>query len=482
MSNPAIRVRFAPSPTGPMTLGNARTALFNWLFARSTGGTFVVRIEDTDKERSRTEHEKDLLESLQWIGINWDEGPAAQGVGEQGEYGPYHQTERLAIYREYLEKLLQKGEAYYCYCTKEELEVQRQNALAAGEPLVYSGKCRHRDEVPQNAKSVIRFHIPQQTITFRDIIRGEVVFDTATIGDIVIAKNLDEPLYNFAVVVDDQCMRISHVIRGEDHIANTPKQIALQKALGFTGVQYAHLPLMLAADRSKLSKRTADISILSYRERGYLPHAVMNFLALLGWHPTGEQEIFEPHELIAIFDIERVQKAGAIFNPEKLTWINAQHIKKMTNAQLAQVVAGSIPPTHALSSQRIEKIIAITRDRLNTLQDFTDASKFFFEIADYDTSLLVWKKDTAPITKQIIEKILGVLEAVDEQSWSGEVLQQSLQSLCTQYSNGSVLWPLRVALSGLAGSPGPFEIADILGKDEVIRRIKHAYEKLSSLE
>lgn len=482
MSNPAIRVRFAPSPTGPMTLGNARTALFNWLFARKTGGTFVVRIEDTDRERSKKEHEKDLLESLRWIGITWDEGPAAQGTTEQGEYGPYHQTERFATYRQYLEKLLEKKEAYYCYCTKEELDAQREQALKNGAPLIYSGRCRNRDNTPVGAPAVIRFHIPQQTIVFRDMIRGEVVFDTATIGDIVIAKSINEPLYNFAVVVDDFLMKISHVIRGEDHIANTPKQIALQKALGFTTVQYAHLPLMLAADRSKLSKRTADISILSYRERGYLPQAVMNFLALLGWHPSGEQEIFEPQELIAAFDIERVQKAGAIFNPEKLEWINAQHIKKMTDEELLHTVQTNLPKSHALSNAQITKIVAAVRDRLTTVQDFEGASKFFFELGEYEPNLLVWKKDTAATTQQIIQSIIPVLQAIGEDAWRGESVQASLQPLCMHYSNGSVLWPLRVALSGLAGSPGPFEIADVLGKEETLRRLNLAQQKLASYQ
>ncbi|HUC31179.1 MAG TPA: glutamate--tRNA ligase, partial [Candidatus Paceibacterota bacterium] len=333
----SIRVRFAPSPTGPIHIGSVRTALFNWLFARKYGGTFILRIEDTDKERSEKKYDDELLQGLSWVGLDWDEGPQPIGTGDQlklggekGEYGPYRQSERTEIYKKYLNQLITSGDAYYCYCSKEDIEAQRQAMLAQGRPPKYSGHCRNIAAPPEGkSPEVIRFKVPEIKVEFKDLVRGKVVFDAALFGDMIIAKDLDTPLYNFAVVVDDELMKISHVIRAEDHLSNTPKQILMQRALGFAEPIYAHIPLILNADRSKMSKRFTDVALMNYRDRGYVPEAMINFLAFLGWHPKGDKEVLSRKELIAEFDIDRVQQSGAIFNEEKLDWLNREHIKIM---------------------------------------------------------------------------------------------------------------------------------------------------------
>ncbi len=484
--NPDIRVRFAPSPTGPMTLGNARTALFNWLYARKTGGTFIVRIEDTDTVRSTKEHEYNLLESLRWIGIAWDEGPVGDGRDEKetGPYNPYHQSNRSSIYEKYINQLLEEKKAYLCYCTPDELAREKEKAIQEGRPYIYSGRCRSRAETStdETLPRVIRFQVPEKIISFVDMIRGEVSFDTKTIGDIVIAKTPQTPLFNFAVIVDDYLMKISHVIRGEDHIANTPKQIAIAEALGFSVPQYAHLPLMLAADRTKLSKRTADTSILRYREEGYLPEAIMNFLALLGWHPKDDKEVFSPMELIEAFELERVQKAGAIFNPEKLDWMNGQHIKRLSLPDLYQKLQPFIPreSAHAFSPEDIGKMVALHQDRLLKLADFRDQCAFFFAVPEYESSLLIWKDAPVDLVREILQAIRALFENIADSEFTADELPKKLDSLTTLHGNGNVLWPLRVALSGLKGSVGPFAIADIIKKEETIRRIDLALSKLSS--
>src|SRR3989344_795641 len=314
-----IRVRIAPSPTGLLHIGTARTALFNRLFAKKNGGKFILRIEDTDKERSKPEYEKDILEGLKWLGLEWDEF--------------YKQSERTEIYEKYLKNLLDEGKAYWCFCGKEELERKKEIMQKDGRTPKYGGKCREiASETAEIRRqggepAVIRFKMSEEIVKFSDLIRGEVEFNSALFGDIVIAKNLDTPLYNFSAVLDDGLMKISHIIRGEDHIANTPRQILIQNALGFERPIYVHLPLILNPDRSKLSKRFNETSLNEYRKRGYLPEAIANFMALLGWHPEGDREVFSLSELAEKFEMEKVQKGGAIFNEEKLNWFNGEYIK-----------------------------------------------------------------------------------------------------------------------------------------------------------
>ncbi|MEK7174396.1 MAG: glutamate--tRNA ligase, partial [Patescibacteria group bacterium] len=315
-----IRVRYAPSPTGHWHVGGVRVVLYNWLYARKTGGTFIVRIEDTDQERSKREFELEIFDSLRWLGLDYDEGPiwtkkenGATTSSEKGEYGPYHQSERRDIYRNYLTQLTEKGRAYYCYCTKEDLEAERQLLSAQGLPPKYGGHCRNLTSPPVGKKpETIRFRIPETVVKFHDLIRGDVSFDASLFGDIVIAKDLDNPLYNFAVVVDDELMHISHVIRGEEHLSNTPKQILFQKALGFRAPEYAHFPLILNPDRSKMSKRYGETTLSGYRDTGYLPEAMVNFFLLQGWHPKDNREVMTPHEAAELFEFKDVQKTGAV--------------------------------------------------------------------------------------------------------------------------------------------------------------------------
>jgi nondiscriminating glutamyl-tRNA synthetase len=347
-----VRVRIAPSPTGPLHLGTARTALFNFLFARKYQGIFILRIEDTDVERSKPEFEKDIIENLKWLGIEWDEGP---DVG--GDFGPYRQSQRKEIYKKYLEKLLAEGKAYYCFCTKEELESERQYQLSIGQAPRYSGKCANlkKEEVEKYLKegkpSVIRLKVPTKKIEVEDLVRGKIEFDSSLIGDFIIAKNFSYPLYNFACVVDDYEMRISHVIRGEDHLSNTPKQILIQEALGFPRPKYAHLPLILGPDRSKLSKRHGAVSISEYRKQGFLPEALVNFIAFLGWHPKTERYIYSLPALIKDFSLEKIQKGGAIFNIKRLEFLNGFYIRQKSIEKLTELC---LP--YLIESKLIEKI------------------------------------------------------------------------------------------------------------------------------
>ncbi len=322
-----IRTRIAPSPTGLFHPGTARTALTNYLFARKNGGVFVLRIEDTDLERSDKKYEKDIIDGLRWLGIEWDEG-----VEVGGDFGPYHQTERVDTYSKYIQKLLDEGKAFYCWHTKEELEKEKNEQMERKESPRHV--CEHKkdkeaQEKKDKANTIIRLDMPDKKVSFKDMVRGKVEFDSKLLGDISLAKNIETPLYNFAVVIDDFEMQISHVIRGEDHISNTPKQIIIGEALGFERPEFGHLPLLLGTDKSKLSKRHGVISVTKFKEEGYLPEAILNFLALLGWNPGDDKEIFSIKELIEEFSIEKIQKGGAVFNVEKLDWINGQYIRQL---------------------------------------------------------------------------------------------------------------------------------------------------------
>jgi len=463
-----VRVRIAPSPTGYLHIGTARTALFNWLFARKNAGTFVLRIEDTDLERSEKRFEKDIIEGLKWLGLEWDEGPIRQ-------------SDRLEIYEKYISKLLEDELAYYCFCSKEELETERQAMLTQGFAPKYSGKCRSlaAEEVKKKLKAgtghVIRFKVPETKITFKDLIRGNIAFDTALIGDIAIAKNPRAPLYNFAVVIDDEEMKISHVIRGEDHIANTPKQILIQKALGFPHPHYAHLPLILDPDRSKMSKRYSATSIQDYRDAGYLPEALTNFIALLGWHPQGEKEVLNMAEIVQEFDLGRVQKAGAVFNVNKLDWLNSQYIRNTGNEIIAQKL--QLAPT-----KENLKIIEITKGRMKKLTDFKELAGFFFELPNYPPALLIWKDASKKNIIGNLKSAEEILAAVSEESFIQANLEKLLMPLAEERGRGEVFWPLRAALSGSETSPGPFEIMEAVGKKETIKRIKAAIIRLGNVE
>ncbi|HEY4496664.1 MAG TPA: glutamate--tRNA ligase [Candidatus Paceibacterota bacterium] len=461
-----IRVRFAPSPTGPLHVGGARTALFNWLFARSKGGKFILRIEDTDRERSKKEFEESIVTGLEWLGLTWDEF--------------YRQSERSDIYRDYLLKLIQSGEAYYCFCTKEDLEAEKTAMKADGLSPKYSGRCRSisKEEAKsrvEKEKSVIRFVVPEKEVSFNDLIKGDIKFNTSLIGDIVIAKSLDQPLFNFAVVVDDGLMEITHVIRGEDHIPNTPKQILIAEALGFDIPRFGHMPLILNTDRSKMSKRFADVAMSDYIRAGYLKDAMMNFLAFLGWHPKEEKEIMTRQELVDEFSLERMQKAGAVFNIEKLDWMNGYYINKLSDEDFIIYASNFVPSGWKLNPE----IAASVKSRIKKFNELRDLIDFYFELPDYDTTLLRWKESPLSMAREGLREIASRIEVVGDNNFNKDYLEKTLLEAVPKDKRGDFFWPLRVSLSGKKTSPPPFEIMGIIGRTESLNRIKIAESKIA---
>ena len=486
-----VRVRIAPSPTGALHVGIARSALFNYLFAKKNKGSFVLRIEDTDLERSDLKWTQDIIEELKWLGIDWQEGPDIDG-----KYGPYKQSQRLAIYEKYIRKLLDENRAYYCFCSEDELEAMRQEQMARGVAPHYNGKCVNlsvketRKLLDENKPSVIRFKVSKKKVKFTDLIRGEVEFDAGLVGDVIIAKDLKTPLYNLAVVVDDYEMQISHVIRGEDHISNTPKQVLIQEALGFDQPIYAHLPLILAPDRTKLSKRHGTVSIAEYREQGYLPEALVNFMVLLGWNPGTEKEIFTLSSLAKEFSLEKVQKSGAIFNIQRLNFINGFYIREKAIEKLTELCVPYLKKAGLLvmgqiSKNKLEKIVEVSKTRMKKLSEIVELSDFFFEDKlNYGKNLLKWQemgdsdiKDSLLVSEKILSEV---------KDWDLKDLEEVLLSATGKFNlekgypeknKGYLLWPLRVALSGKQASASPFEIADILGKEKTLKRITEAIIK-----
>lgn len=492
-----IRTRIAPSPTGYLHIGTARTALYNYLFARRHGGQFIMRTEDTDKERSRIEFEQDIIEGLHWLGIHWDEGPDISGP-----YGPYRQSERSDIYKKYLQELASNNLLYSCFCTQEELEQERELQTLAKQPPRYSGKCRALSDGERKAlegqgrASTLRFKIPQEVVTIQDLIRGDITFDTSTLDDIIIAKNIDTPLFNFAVIVDDYLMKITHVIRGEDHISNTPKQILIAKALGFEIPQFGHMPLILNADRTKLSKRQNKVSLLEYRKDGYLPEALINFMVLLGWSGETDRELFSLSELESIFSLDRVHKAGAIFNLAKLDWFNAHYIRNTPLDTLASQCLPFLIDAHhiipnddgsytatatqqTMSKEDLMLIVSLEQQRMRKISECAPALGYLFvDQPIYEASLLSWKGMASVDVKANLLFLESQLSEIPEDQFTAATIEQRLKEAITQVDkkNGEVLWPFRVALTGQAASPSPFDIAPILGKTATLRRIAYARE------
>lgn len=420
MSMNQIRVRFAPSPTGYIHVGNARTALFNWLFARQKGGIFVLRVEDTDIERSREEYEKRLIADLRWLGLDWDEGP---DVG--GPYGPYRQSERLEIYSYYAQKMIQSGHAYYCFCTPEELEKERQEALARGLSPKYSGKCRHLSleealsRIKAGEKAAIRLKVPEEgEIGFHDLIRGDLNFDLKLIGDPILLRSNGLPAYNYAVVIDDHLMAITHVIRGEDHISNTPRQLLVYRALGFEPPQFAHLSMVMGHDNTRLSKRHGATSVDQFAQMGILPEALFNYLAFLGWAPPEGQEVLTREELISLFDLKRVSRSAAIFDYEKLYWLNRQHLKRLSPKEIAQKAypflqkAALLPEPEEMTPQHwswLEKGVESFLDSIDRLDELPERFRLLFDFStqnmDEEAQKILTDETSKKIARLFCEKI-----------------------------------------------------------------------------
>ncbi len=460
-----IRVRFAPSPTGFVHVGNARTALFNWLFAKKSGGRFILRIEDTDVERSTKEYEAQLLQDLRWLGLDWDEGP---DVG--GPYGPYRQSERLHLYRQHALKLIEEGKAYYCFCSPEELEEERKKAMQEGRPYVYSGKCRNiplqeaKRRVEAGEKASVRFKVPERgTLEFDDLVRGRLSFDLSLIGDFIILRSNGMPSYNYAVVIDDRYMKITHVIRGEDHISNTPKQILIYEAFGWEKPKFAHLSMVLGPDRSRLSKRHGATSLGQFRQEGYLPEALMNYLALLGWSPPDGKELLTKQELIKRFSLDKVSRASAVFDYGKLRWLNHQHMRLLPAEELAERLLPFVE----------DKLPDADRDFLRLCaQLLLDSSYTLKEMALQLFALLEF--EPAAKDEKASEIIRGkgreIILAFADKVKKGRRVEQVLREVSKETgARGKELYlPLRVAITG--ASQG-------LELESVFKIIKEAAER-----
>ncbi|MCL6479183.1 MAG: glutamate--tRNA ligase [Peptococcaceae bacterium] len=482
-----IRVRFAPSPTGPLHIGGARSALFNWLFARRYGGTFIVRIEDTDLERSSRSSEENILESLRWLGLDWDEG-----IGVGGPHGPYRQTERLDLYRGYARQLLEAGQAYYCYCTEEELAAEREKLMAKGELPRYLGRCRNlcADEKARleaaGRKPVIRFKVPEEeTVVINDLVRGEVSFQCSGIGDFIIVKSDGIPTYNFAVVVDDRLMEVSHVIRAEEHLSNTPRQVLIYKAFNWPVPEFAHVSLILGKDRGKMSKRHGATSIEQYMEMGYLPEALINFLALLGWSPGGEEEVLDIDRIKEQFSLDRVAKNPAVFDLDKLNWLNGHYIRQSPVDRLAGMaiphlrragyLAGEVTPEQY---RWLMKVMAVVKNYINNLSEITGhIDVFFAEAVDPvdEEALAVLRQEEVPAVLERLKDKLAAAPSVDEES-----VKSMIKGLGKELGLGGkkVFMPLRVAVTGRTHGPELHQVIAVLGADKTIRRLERALSEV----
>lgn len=489
-----VRTRFAPSPTGFLHVGNLRTALYAYLVAKQNGGQFILRIEDTDQKRFVEGAVEAVLKSLNWANINPDEGVVlaedGKTITQKGSKGPYIQSERLEIYHQHVNQLLENDQAYYCFCTPERLEEVREKQQTNKLPTGYDGFCRGIDReeakkrVANGESHTIRLKMPKEgEATFNDLIRGEVSFKNELIDDQVLLKADGFPTYHLAVVVDDHLMEITHVIRGEEWLSSTPKHIQLYKYFGWEMPQFAHLSLFLNADKSKLSKRQGDVAVEDYIKKGYLPEAMINFMAFLGWNPGGEKELYTLEELIKEFSLDKVSKASAVFNLEKLDWYNKEYLKRMSNDKIAGMSLVYFIATDWWQdnwAERLSKAVVLEKERVITLTELPEAIKFAFIQPEYQKDILVWKKSTAEEAKKILQELGLILNNFSIQEWDKDNLQIKIGEWVKEkgYSNGIVLWPMRAALSGKENSPGPFEIAEVLGKDEAIARIKIASEKL----
>ncbi len=461
-----VRVRFAPSPTGFLHLGGARTALFNWLYARHNRGIFILRIEDTDKTRSTEEYIDAIIKGMKWLELGWDEGP-------------FRQTDRFDIYRNYVDKLLKEGKAYYCYCSSEELEARRKEAMSQGKPLKYTGRCRNLKEPVPGITPVVRFKMPQEGQTVvDDLIKGKVVFNNEQLDDLIILRSDGTPTYNLTVVVDDVDMGITHIIRGDDHLNNTPKQIQFYHALEYPVPRFAHLPMILGSDKTRLSKRHGALSVMAYYEMGYLPDAVVNYLVRLGWS-YGDREVFTREELIKYFSFENVGKAAAVFNPEKLLWLNSQYIINTSSEKLVELVKPFLVREEVIGEEEmmdkkwLSKAIDTLKERSKTLIELAKSLRYYIaEEIEYDEKARA--KFLNEQSRELLIEMKDGLSLLDE--FTKESIERLFRSIVEKYGVklGLLAQPVRVALTGSTASPGIFEVIDVLGKEKTIKRLEKA--------
>ena len=482
-----IRVRFAPSPTGHMHIGNARTALFNYLFARKNGGTFVLRIEDTDRERSTPEAVQIIVDSLNWLGIDWDEGYFGRDEHgspiEKGVLGPYTQMRRLTLYDKYMNKLLEEGKAYPCFCSEEELDLKRKASTEKGLVPKYDRKCcaLSKEEAEQRKKTeryAVRFKVEPGLVEFEDLVRGKVVFNTDQIGDFVIARPDGVPVYNYAVVIDDAEMQISHVIRGEDHLSNTPRQVLLYRALGFTAPLFAHLPMILGADRSKLSKRHGETSLLAYREKGFLPEAMFNYMSLLGWYPRDGVEIKSKQSLAAEFALPDVGHSGAIFDEKKLTWMNHEYIQKLSIKELAEFCLPYIKTVDIAgkSAEWVASMLETVKTGINFCAEVPELTKLFFQPDELAAEgLAVLAAESAPKVLLALKAELAKTQLTKDNC--KEIIGAAGKAAGVKGKD--LFMPVRLALTGAMHGPELAQFLPVIGNEECIRRIEEALKKNS---
>ncbi|NLO22710.1 MAG: glutamate--tRNA ligase [Syntrophomonadaceae bacterium] len=482
-----IRVRFAPSPTGTLHIGGARTALFNWLFARKYNGKLVLRVEDSDIRRSREDSARGIIEGLRWLGLDWDEGPDAGG-----DFGPYRQSERIDIYSQYLKLLLEQDQAYYCFCTAEQLAAEKEAARQSKSDYKYGGHCRHisKNEAEERIRSgeaaVVRFKAPTDgVVVVNDLIRGEVEFDNRLLDDFILAKSDGGPTYNFAVVVDDHCMAISHVIRAEEHLSNTPKQILLYKALGWGLPQFAHASMILAPDRSKLSKRHGATSVQEFRDDGYLPEALINYLALLGWSSKEDRDFWTREELLERFSLDGISRSPAIYDMEKLSWMNGHYLAQADSERIAALLHEDAQRKGYLSNSRQQDkflaVLELLKPRVKTVPAILEEGAYFFDpITKFDEKgcrKYFGQEDSL----KIMEECLSLCQGSDFES--AEKLEQELRQRAEdlKLKAAQLIHPIRLAISGRTATPGLFEVMMILGKSECIQRISSAILYAKSL-
>lgn len=486
-----IRVRFAPSPTGNLHIGGARTALFNWLFARHNGGSLILRIDDTDQERSTEESTRGILSALRWLGLDWDEGPDAGGA-----YGPYYQSQRSELYTEAAQKLIEQGMAYKCYCTSEELAARRQQARAAGKAPRYDGRCREltaqerKEKESEGYRPVIRLRVPETGETkVPDLLRGDVAFNNDVLDDFIIMKSDGMPTYNLACVIDDAMMHISHIIRAEEHLSNTPKQILIYKALGYSLPVFAHVSMILAPDHSKLSKRHGATSVEEFRALGYLPDALINYLALLGWSPEGEEELLSLSELVRQFSMERVGKTAAIYDVKKLTWMNGHYLNEKDLDDVIDLVKPYFQEKSLIPQQMnpeemayFRQVVGAVRTRVKTLAEVAEAAEYFYKDDFAYEEKGVRKHFRKDNVAEYLKKASGKLADLEE--FDLETTEKAYRELSEELGvkAGNIIHPTRMALSGRTMGPGLFDIMVILGKDKTIERLNRAIDFISSLD